>query len=125
MEIRKLLSKVRTRMNTEITVAVEDLVRRHPCLPADPLRQAALVCEEAGEALQAALDLTRVRPITTVVELLETRAARDVARAQLRQEIAHVMAMAIVVLAAMVQEEVERDDSSDSGHTGRTMGIRS
>lgn len=47
----------------EIWKDVEHEIERanfvHPNYPSDPVRRTAIVCEEAGEAIQAALDLTR------------------------------------------------------------------
>jgi hypothetical protein len=68
----------------------------HRQLPADPLRRAALVAEEAGEALKCALDLTRV-----------SAPSRNTAtiRAELRTELVQTAAMAQRVLIAMDEED--------------------
>lgn len=62
---------------------------QHPNFPIDPLRRAALMCEEAGEALKEALNLTRGDP---------TR------REPLRHEVVQTAAMAIKLLQAMDEE---------------------
>lgn len=39
---------------------IEEAVQRHPNYPTDPVRRAGILCEEAGECMAEALDLTRV-----------------------------------------------------------------
>jgi NTP pyrophosphatase (non-canonical NTP hydrolase) len=68
----------------------------HRQCPADPLRRAALVAEEAGEALKAALDLTRsVKPDANTSK----------AREELRRELVQTATMALRVLTAMEEED--------------------
>ena len=76
----------------DIEVEIEIAAQRHPNYPDDPLRRVALMCEEAGEALQAALDLTRLDE--------PDRLLRD----HLRHEVVHTAAMAIKLLHAMDEE---------------------
>jgi hypothetical protein len=65
-------------------------------LPMDPLRRAALVAEEAGEALKCALDLTRASlPPGKVAPV----------RADLRLELVQTATMAVRVLSAMDEED--------------------
>ena len=65
-------------------------------LPVDPLRRVALVNEEAGEALQAALDYTRGSADT----ILDPRH-----RERMRTELVQTASTAINALAAMVRED--------------------
>ncbi len=65
-------------------------------VPVDPLRRAALVAEEAGEALKAAVDLTRTSiPSHEIVSV----------RGELRDELVQTVAMALRVLMAMSDED--------------------
>jgi hypothetical protein len=64
----------------------------------DPLRRAALVCEEAGEALQAALDLTRE---VTGLPADEYAALRGHQVRMLRQELVEAAAAAMRALSMM------------------------
>ena len=81
----------------EISPHILDAIRRemtraeeiHPNYPMDPLRQTALMCEEAGEALKAALDLTR--PIGSATAY----------RRRLRRETVQTAVMAIKLLEAL------------------------
>lgn len=83
-----------------VTVECNRAYREHSTLPADPLRRTAIVVEEAGEALQEALDLTRPSlPIRS----------RHLVREQLRIELTQTAAAAINVLVAM--EEEDRQDT--------------
>lgn len=77
-------------------VTDELLLTSHRALPADPLRRVALVAEEAGEAVKAALDLTR-----------PTLPAHDIAykRKELRKELVQTVAMGLRVLEAMAEED--------------------
>lgn len=70
----------------------------HPRLPVDPLRRVALISEEAGESLKAALDLTRGGPSTP----LDT--THDNLNEQLYAEVTQTAAMALLVMMAMREE---------------------
>ena len=61
--------------------------------PKDPLRQAALVCEEAGELMKEALDLTRP------TRGLGTMARRASIRRRIINEAVHTAVMAIRMAA--------------------------
>jgi hypothetical protein len=80
-------------------IEIEMARSAHRSLPVDPLRRAALVVEEAGEALKAALDLTR--PNCDMSE-----SARISLRQDLYNELKQTAAMAIRAMMAMAQEEV-------------------
>lgn len=74
----------------------EEANRKHPNYPKDALRRTAIMCEEAGEALQAALDLTRGAD----------HGHHDLARAddRLFNETIQTGAMAIALLVAMIND---------------------
>lgn len=67
----------------------------HPNYPHDPLRRVAIVGEEAGEALRAALDMTR--PSARAVE-------REYAKLGLVDELVQVASTAIRALIAFDEE---------------------
>jgi NTP pyrophosphatase (non-canonical NTP hydrolase) len=73
-----------------------EAIKRHPTYTSDPLRRAALVAEEAGEALQEALDLTRA-------SLPREQFAPT--RERLKNELTHTAAMAVKALIAMREED--------------------
>ena len=75
--------------------------RLHQHYTFDPLRRSALVVEEAGEALQAALDLTRPIPDPATVSMERLTWLRN----KLYQETIETAAMAITHAAAMKMEE--------------------
>ena len=66
--------------------------------PSDPLRRSALVAEEAGEALAAALDLTRD----------PGHADAGVLRERLRTELIHTAAVTLRALGAMARDDFDR-----------------
>lgn len=66
----------------------------HPVPTDNPVRLAALVAEEAGEALKAALDLTR-KPLTAGSK------EEDLAVVQLETELRQTAAMALIALAVL------------------------
>lgn len=66
----------------------------HRAAPDDPLRRAALVAEEAGEALQAALNLTRPGTAQT-----------DGLKHEFYTEMVQTAAMALRILIAMHMDE--------------------
>lgn len=72
----------------------------HPDYPSDHLRRTAIMVEEAGEAIRAALDLTRD---TTSGPDRSTKWYAE-ARANLRAELMQTAAMAIRQLVAMEQD---------------------
>lgn len=83
---------------------------KHPRYPVDPLRRAALVCEEAGEALREAVDLTREFTINTTD--LDAEAVRccvklhlDPIRERLFYETVQTAAKAIDLLVHMIREK--------------------
>jgi NTP pyrophosphatase (non-canonical NTP hydrolase) len=72
---------------------IENSLSAHPRgVPTDPLRQAALVAEEAGEVVKAALDATR----GNLQNWQEEGALGD-----MEEELAQCAAMAILVLVAI------------------------
>ena len=80
------------RVVTMIELELEKAAVSHPNYPADPVRRAAIVGEEAGEVLAAALDLTRAP------------GAAFPPNANLRMELVHVASTAIRALIAMEDE---------------------
>ena len=82
------------------TVIAEMRATGHRVCPVDPLRRVCLVAEEVGEAVKAALDLTRRS--TQPCEIAELRA-------QLRRELIHTASMTMVVLVAMTEEDEQQD----------------
>ncbi len=70
---------------------------KHAELPADPLRRAALILREAGEALEEALWLTRPGSPNSVA-----------VRGRLYTEIAQTAAVAIRCMDAMSKEEAAK-----------------
>ena len=87
---------------SEISPYILDAIRRemtraeeiHPNYPMDPLRQTALMCEEAGEALKEAINLTRPRAHN-----------QKRSRQKLRREVIQTAVMAIRMLITMDYEE--------------------
>ena len=86
---------VATRIDPQIIMDIESELERgkllHPNYPTDPLRRTAIMCEEAGEALREALDLTNPNS--------SYNNKRD-----LRHETIQTAAMAIRLLQAMMSE---------------------
>jgi hypothetical protein len=83
----------------------KELVRaeiQHPNYPVDPVRRAAILAEEAGEAIAAALDLTRVGTPKTNLEELDLRS-------HLYEEAVQAAAMAIRLIVAMQREKESTD----------------
>jgi hypothetical protein len=76
----------------EIVVELMRAERLHPVYPADHLRRTAIMVEEAGEALRAALDATRDAPGYPPTH-------------QLKVELVQTAAMCIKQLRAMREEE--------------------
>lgn len=68
----------------------------HPDYPFNSLRRTAIVCEEAGEALKAALDLTRNTHSLATRRRLTNR---------VHTELTHTAAVAIRALIAMAEDE--------------------
>ncbi len=69
---------------------IDAAVRNHKPFPSDPVRAVGIVTEEVGEAMQAALGMTRERPSCTrrrlIEELTDTASAAILALAtQLRE----------------------------------------
>lgn len=87
-----------TAMWTEIWTEIRRASIDHPNYPTDPLRRTALVCEEAGEALREALDLTRVpsMPNNRITDC----------RSRLRAELVQTAAMAVRYIIEM---DADRD----------------
>jgi hypothetical protein len=90
--------------------AIEDVLHemkrsleKHPSYTDSPLRRAALVAEESGEALKEALDLTRGAArgegVTAVAAMLY--------RGRLYQELTECASMALKAMAAMQCEHAE------------------
>lgn len=93
----------RAALNSTFHFIAEEVARAnaaHPTYPTDPLRRVALVCEESGEALKAALDLTR--PSTPL-------AAIAYKRDEMRTELLHTAALAVRALIAMADEDTQTD----------------
>ena len=67
---------------------------KHPIYTSDVLRRVAIIAEEAGEAVKAALDLTR--PSNPDYTLL---------RAELREEVVQTAAMCVKMLMMMERED--------------------
>lgn len=83
-----------------IALILDELSRsrkQHPVYPDDPLRRTAIMCEESGEALKEAVDLTRTTPVPTLGDQLRSRN-------QLFQETVQTGAMAVKLLVAMIKE---------------------
>lgn len=94
---------------TQIQAEIERAAAKHPRYPTDPLRRTAIMVEEAGEAIQAALDLTRDWAINTTGLTSEQTADKmrrivDDARYKLFDETVQTAAMAIRLLVAMVND---------------------
>lgn len=79
----------------EIRIAVDI----HPNYPTDPLRRVALICEESGEALKEALDLTRPTD-----EVLASFSESAVVQFNMRREVVQTAAMAVKMLIEMRKE---------------------
>ena len=84
--------KIDPRIIRDIEVEIARSEEQHPNYPVDPLRRTAIMCEEAGEALQTALDLTNWHRATPK------------SGTRLRYEVLQTAAMAIKLLQAMDEE---------------------
>jgi|PlaIllAssembly_1097288.scaffolds.fasta_scaffold94302_2 hypothetical protein len=85
------------------------LHEKHSVYPSDPLRRTALMCEEAGEALKAALDLTRRQRTGALSDIHTAKPVADM-RKDLYTEVTQTAVMAIRLLQAMKEEDgVEYD----------------
>lgn len=85
----------------QITREIQRARSIHKPLPVgDVVRSAALLAEEAGEVVKAALDLTRMQP--------DDRAGRMLKLYQLRSEVVHAAAVAAMWLDQW--EIVEREN---------------
>lgn len=89
---------MRTLQDEVIAAVLRALVEArlsHPIMTLDPVRRVAIVMMEAGEAMEAALDVTRELP-------LELHAA---AKVNLQVELEQVAATCIRILIAMESQE--------------------
>lgn len=86
-----------------ISTELERALEKHPVTPKDPLRRTAIICEEAGEALREAVDLTRPPQGETSHPGTYTEI-----RERLRHEIIQTGAMAFRMLLAMDAEDQEQ-----------------
>lgn len=89
--------------------------RFHPRFPKDPLRRVAIMCEESGEALRAAIDLTRDFVLNTTgmtAEEVDRRVESDrsALRKELIVELTHTAAMAIKCLIAFDEDQFPDPD---------------
>lgn len=95
-----------------IAMILSELVRSrklHPFYTSDPLRRTAIMCEEAGEALKAAVDLTRDWAMNTTSmapEAVIDKVRIDTQKMQddLYLEVIQTGAMAVKLLVAMIEE---------------------
>lgn len=97
------LSEVWTEIRAEMTRA-ESL---HPNYPSDHLRRTAIMVEEAGEAIRAALQVTRVgSPVHGYASLED-----------LRQELVQTAAMCVRQLKVMAEERYEMNRLYDEARS--------
>ena len=83
-----------------LTMVLDEMERNQQrILPKDPVRRAALICEEAGEVIKRALDFTRGETVP-----LPTGQNED--REEMKSEVIQTVAMSLVILRAMLEEEV-------------------
>lgn len=87
---------------SDVMDEIQRSVTKHPFYPTDPLRRTAIMMEEAGEAIQAALDLTRTTPDARQSALPDLR-IKD--RHRLYEETVQTAAMCIKLLASMKMEK--------------------
>ena len=94
-------------------VVAEMQANAHRPVPPDPLRRAAIVAEEAGEVIKAALDFTRGNATM--------RDGADRIRGELVKELVQTASTAIRVLVAMKEEEGywEKRHWEDPAHNRR------
>lgn len=79
-------------------------IAKHPHYPADPLRRTAIMAEEAGEAIKAAVDLTRPPIEQSTHGAPLTNFELSVMREALYKELTQTAAMCIKQMSAMLKE---------------------
>lgn len=86
------------RATDDVLIEIANSRHDHPHYTDDPVRRVGLVCEETGEAMQRALDLTR--------EGADIATRRIDMQRQLYTELSQVAATALTAMAAMRMEGV-------------------
>lgn len=98
-EARRILDA----MSLDLTLELEASMVDHPKVSTDPLRRVAVVVEEAGEAMQAVLDLTRFGPRTADV-------AVDELAARVYRELMQTATAAIRVCYEIERKRIQMED---------------